>query len=122
LAVTIIFRLVRGADGSDFIPFEDGVVMFRRSFALLVIAVSSVAGLAGCDSLKQMLRPSKETEAHSLDSEHHPDHSGVETDPTKIHAVDADPKSPKPFFRNNRSAGGWSSEAREIEGHLGVGP
>ena len=47
---------------------------------------------------------------------------GVETEPTKIQAVDADAKNPKPFPQNNRSSGGWSSEAREIESHLGVGP
>ena len=45
-----------------------------------------------------------------------------ESETSKIQAVDTDPKSPKPFFANDRLSGGWSSEARAIERHLGVGP
>jgi hypothetical protein len=36
--------------------------------------------------------------------------------------VDSTEKNPQPFFQNNRRSGGWSSEARDIESHLGVGP
>jgi hypothetical protein len=46
----------------------------------------------------------------------------VESDPSKIQAVDSDAKNPRSFFSNNRRSGGWSSEAREVESHLGVGP
>jgi len=62
-------------------------------------------------------RPSG-SEIESLDA-HAPE--AVEFDHTGIHAVDDDGKGPaKPFFKNNRKAGGLSSEAREIERSLGV--
>jgi uncharacterized lipoprotein len=85
---------------------------------LTVLLASSVVTIAGCESLRQALRSTKDDKAVTAAS----GATAVESDPTKPQAVDADAKNPKPFFQNNRRSGGWSSEAREIESHMGVGP
>ncbi len=90
------------------------MAMTRRCVFLNVMAVAAAAGIAGCESLRQATRSQNQaTEAEA---------AAAEADSTKIQAVDSDPKKPQPFFKNNRLTGGWSSEAREIESHLGVGP
>jgi uncharacterized lipoprotein len=91
--------------------------MVRRFRWLAVLLASSVVAIAGCESLRQALRSTKDDKAV-----HPTSATAVESDPTKLQAVDADAKNPKPFFQNNRRSGGWSSEAREIESHMGVGP
>ncbi len=48
------------------------------------------------------------------------DVKAVDSDTSKILGVDSDEKSTKPFFKSDRTSGGWSSEAREIEKDLGV--
>ncbi|QEH38293.1 hypothetical protein OJF2_68910 [Aquisphaera giovannonii] len=89
--------------------------MFRRSLLLFLMGLS-VSTLAGCDRLKQMLRSSDHATKADAAEDADP------TSPTKIQAVDADAKNPKPFFSKGYSSGGLSKEAREIESHLGVGP
>jgi hypothetical protein len=101
---------------------KDGEVMLRRFLALAASLTFAVVTMAntGCESLKQAIRFSDADEVSATSMK-----SGGETvdsDPSKIHAVDSDGKNPQPFFKNNRRSGGWSSEAREIESHLGVGP
>jgi hypothetical protein len=97
---------------------KDGVAMVRRIRWLTVLLASSVVTIAGCESLRQALRSTNDDKAVAATS----GATSVESDPTKLQAVDADAKNPKPFFQNNRRSGGWSSEAREIESHMGVGP
>jgi hypothetical protein len=92
--------------------------MVRRMRFLIVLMASSVTMVAGCESLRQALRSSGENKAVKATS----GTSAVDGDPSKIQAVDSDAKNPKPFFSNNRRSGAWSSEAREIESHMGVGP
>jgi hypothetical protein len=99
--------------------------MVRRLLVLVVMAImaSSVLTIAGCESLREAIRTSSDDKASKslkpkTGSEEVP---AVDSDVTKVQAVDADAKHPRSFFQNNRRAGGWSSEAREIEGHLGVG-
>src|SRR5271166_1635807 len=100
---------------------EDGMAMIRRSLALLVMVGLAALTIAGCESLRQAIRSGSDDHAQkSVKSTS--DASAVESDPSKLQAVDSDSKNPQPFFKNNRPSGGWSSEAREIESHLGVGP
>ena len=94
-----------------------------RRFSILVAIMALILGsVSGCEGLRQAIRSKDSGVAPKLDPDVSKSSDAVETEPTKIQAVDADAKHPKNFFQNNRSAGGWSSEAREIEGHLGVGP
>ena len=48
------------------------------------------------------------------------DAKAVDTDTSKIQAVDSDGKSSKSFFDNSRPSLGWSSKARDIEKDLGI--
>ena len=89
--------------------------MVRRITVLVSMMALTIGVVSGCEGLRQAIRSGGNDQASKADQ-------GLETDPTKIQAVDADAKNPKPFFQNNRASGGWSSEAREIESHLGVGP
>jgi len=100
------------------------MAMIRRSRALLVMLGLTAVTIAGCESLRQAIRSGSDD--HALKSVK-PTSGVAETpavvsDPSKFQAVDSDTKNPQPFFKNNRPSGGWSSEAREIESHLGVGP
>ena len=96
--------------------------MNRRFLALLVIMSLAAVTTAGCESLRQAIRSSSDDRAKKSAKSANGDPSAVESDPTKIQAVDSTASDPQPFFKNNRASGGWSSEAREIESHLGVGP
>jgi hypothetical protein len=42
------------------------------------------------------------------------------SDSPKIIGSSSDDKDASTFFQNNRRSGAWSSEAREIESHLGA--
>jgi hypothetical protein len=100
--------------------------MVRRSLVLATSVLMSMAfvTIAGCESLREAIRSSHDDKA-AMSEKPKSEAAGVfavESEPTKIQAPDATAKNPKTFFQNNRSTGGWSSEAREIEGHLGVGP
>jgi hypothetical protein len=103
---------------------EDGMAMNRRFLALLVILGLAALSIGGCESLRQAIRSQSDDHAQKSvkPTSGATDPTAVESDPTKLQAVDSDSKNPQPFFKNNRPSGGWSSEAREIESHLGVGP
>ncbi len=102
---------------------KDGVAMVRRTLVLMAAMVLSVVIVAGCESLRQSIRSaSADSQARKAAKASLEETSATETDPSKVLAVDADAKNPQPFFKNNRRSGTWSSEAREIESHLGVGP
>jgi hypothetical protein len=96
--------------------------MVRRSLVLMAVGLCVVI-VAGCESLRQSIRSaSAESQARKAARASLEETAATETDPTKVLAVDADAKNPQPFFKSNRRSGTWSSEAREIESHLGVGP
>jgi archaellum component FlaG (FlaF/FlaG flagellin family) len=103
---------------------EDGMAMNRRFLTLLLITSLAAATTAGCESLRQAIRSSSDDHGQNSvkPTSRVADASAIESDPSKIQAVDSDTKNPQSFFKNNRPSGGWSSEAREIESHLGVGP
>jgi hypothetical protein len=100
--------------------------MVRRSWVLAASLMmgSAILTIAGCESLREAIRTSNDSKAaKSMKPKSEAEGVfAVESEPTKIEAPDSTPKNPKAFFQNNRSAGGWSSEAREIERNLGVGP
>ena len=68
--------------------------------------------LVGCETQKPWYR--------RHDDEATTSKKDFNVDTTKIPSVDSDSKDSQPFFKNNRLQGGWSSEAREIESHLGA--
>ncbi|MGC8641482.1 MAG: hypothetical protein ACP5XB_16580 [Isosphaeraceae bacterium] len=97
--------------------------MARRFLVSVAMMAFTVLAVAGCDSLRQAIRSGGTDQGKSLDSTAYgPGGPAVESDTSKIQAVDSTEKNPQPFFQSNRRSGGWSSEAREIESHLGVGP
>jgi hypothetical protein len=88
--------------------------MFARiPWRSLIVGALCLAPL-GCDHTKSFLRPKDDDDVLKTNA--------VDEDekPTKVlggNASDADARS---FFKNDRRAGGWSSEAQEIESHLGA--
>lgn len=102
---------------------KDGAAMARRFLISLAMMAITVMAAAGCDSLRQAIRSGKDSQGGNLKSTSYAVGApAVESDPSKIQAVDSTDKNPQPFFQGSRRSGGWSSEAREIESHLGVGP
>lgn len=67
---------------------------------------------AGCEPHNSWLRPKQDDDMMSgaADSK----------SPQKVIGSSPDDPTPTSFFQNNRRSGGWSSEAREIESHLGA--
>jgi hypothetical protein len=97
--------------------------MMRRHIyrGLIVGALLTIS--TGCDTLHSFLR-AKDSEYGSAKRDDKDDSShlkAVDWDTSKVLDVDSDSKNSQPFFKNNRTSGGWSSEAREIEKSLGVG-
>jgi hypothetical protein len=89
---------------------KGGCGMMHRTLLLIPLAGAAVAAIVGCEPPHTVIREGN----NRLLS--------TQSETSKIQAVDSDSRDPKPFFSNNRLAGGWSSEAREIESHLGIGP
>lgn len=88
--------------------------MFRRFLWLMVLA--GVLGLvpAGCDTHKFFLRHKDEDDSTKLSSIEEQDK------PDKVIGGNSSDADGRAFFKKNRRAGGWSSEAQEIESHLGA--
>jgi hypothetical protein len=103
------------------ITIKDGVAMVRRFLVSAAVMALSVVTFAGCQGLRQAIRSASDDQGKTLKPTSGAGAYAVDSDPTKIQSVDSDAKNPQPFFSNNRRSGGWSSEAREIESHLGVG-
>jgi hypothetical protein len=95
--------------------------MVRRFLVSAVMTALTVVTFAGCQGLRQAIRSASNDQGKTLTPTSGAGGSAVDSDPTKFQAVDSDAKNPQPFFSNDRRSGGWSSEAREIESHLGVG-
>lgn len=89
--------------------------MNRRFFRAASVYV--VLSLAGCETLR--LRQNHRGPDHDPDVKHAAPER-VESEGEKILDVRSDDKKSQPFFRPSRLAGGLSSEAREIEGDMGI--
>ena len=86
----------------------------------MVLALGlAFSGLTGCEHHRSLLHP-KEDSSVTRSSLKDKDLDAVESDTSKIEAVDSDSKNPRSFYQNNRRTGGLSSQAREIEGHFGI--
>lgn len=89
--------------------------MRRRAIEWAGMGITALAvGIAGgCRSSHPSPSEIKTADPHAPEA--------IEFDASDVHAVDLDGNAPaKPFFKNNRKAGGLSSEARDIERSLGV--
>ena len=86
-----------------------------RRFGLFLGAIYLAS--TGCEPHGSWLRPKDEDE---LPPRKKSGVSAVDSDPSKILGVDSDEKQPTSFFKSDRRAGGWSSEAQEIEKNLGA--
>jgi hypothetical protein len=94
--------------------------MTRRFLSSGLLLGALALGSMGCETLHSMLRSKKnDEELARKDAAEGLNPTAVESDTSKIPAVDSDDKNQKPFFRNSGRPGGWSSEAREIERGLG---
>lgn len=87
--------------------------MIRRIPGRAIVLGSSCLALllAGCEPHHSWSRKGDDMMSHYADDD---------SSPSKVIGGSADDASPRTFFKNNRSSGGWSSEAREIESHLGA--
>ena len=97
--------------------------MMRRLICRGLIVGALLTMSTGCETLHSFLR-GKDSEDGSAKKEDKDDSSkikAVDSETSKILDVDSDAKKSQPFFKSNRTSGGWSSEAREIEKDLGVG-
>jgi hypothetical protein len=88
--------------------------MLRRLAWPLLVATGLAVPLTGCETLRSGRRSNDSDDATTWKKD-------PATDTSKIPSVDSDSNNPRPFFKNDRRSGGWSSEAREIERDLGVG-
>lgn len=68
----------------------------------------------GCEPHKSWLRPDGDDKVAGAAS------TDDDTKPSKAIGGSADDQDASTFFQSNRRSGGWSSEAREIESHLGA--
>ena len=85
------------------------IVRFLRRTLLVTLAAFGVMP-AGCEPHGSWLRPKQDDSMIAAD------------DPksSKVIGGSPDDKDASTFFRKNRRSGAWSSEAREIESHLGA--
>jgi hypothetical protein len=96
--------------------------MMRRLICRGLVLGALATFSTGCDTLNPFLR-GKDSDADSAKKDAKDDSSkmkAVDADTSKILDVDSDSKKSQPFFKSNRTSGGWSSEAREIEKDFGI--
>jgi hypothetical protein len=94
--------------------------MTRRSMCRVLCLGALGAGMTGCETLRSRLRPDDDDRARAAKEDDVTKPKAVVSDTSKIMSVVSDSSDPKPFFKSDRKSGGWSSEAREIESHLGA--
>jgi hypothetical protein len=95
--------------------------MMRRHIYRGLVVGALVTMSTGCDTLHPFLRKNREDDsAKKDDKDDILKPKAVDSDTSKILDVESDSKKSQPFFKSNRSSGGWSSEAREIESHFGI--
>ena len=85
------------------------IVRFLRRTLLLTLAAFGLMP-AGCEPHSSWLRPKQDDTMSAVD----------DSKPGKVIGGSPDDKDASNFFQNNRRSGAWSSEAREIESHLGA--
>src|SRR5271168_4331068 len=97
--------------------------MMRRLICRGLVVSALLTMSTGCETLHSFLRgkDSDDGAAKKDDKDDSLKVKAVDSDTSKILDVDSDSKKSQPFFKSNRTSGGWSSEAREIEKSLGVG-
>jgi hypothetical protein len=91
--------------------------MNRRFFGVALTLACVLLSVAGCETLR--------TRQHVRHTDYDPEVKDaaaekVESEGEKILDVRSDGKKSQPFFRSSRLVGGLSSEAREIEGDMGI--
>lgn len=72
---------------------------------------------AGCEPLHSWLRNKDDDDAKALASGN-PTEDDLKS--RKVIGGSSDDANPQSFFKSDRRSGGWSSEAQEIESHLGA--
>ena len=72
---------------------------------------------AGCEPHHSWLR-SKDDDDKLANAAGNPTEDDLKS--RKVIGADSSDSNSNSFFQNNRRSGGWSSEAREIESHLGA--
>ncbi len=70
---------------------------------------------AGCEPHQSWLRPKKDDDWMSRAAD-----SKDDSAPQKVIGSSPGDQDASNFFQSNRRSGAWSSEAREIESHLGA--
>jgi hypothetical protein len=86
--------------------------MIVRSARCTLLLTLAALGLmpAGCEPHRSWARPQQDDMMSAAD----------DTKPSKVIGSSPDDKDASNFFQSNRRSGAWSSEAREIESHLGA--
>ena len=77
--------------------------MVRRLPVLAAIMGLTIGVVSGCEGLRHALRSTSNDQASKTVPGRKQFQRAVESDPSKIQAVDADAKNPKSFFQNNRA-------------------
>ena len=90
--------------------------MMRRDICRGLVLGAILTMATGCDTLHSFVR-GKDSEDDKDDSSKP---KAVDSDTSKILDVNSDSKRSQPFFKSDRTSGGWSSEAREIEKDFGI--
>ena len=81
----------------------------RRELVLAALCLMP----AGCQSLHSWIHKDDDDKMASSDSKDDSNSKIIGSSP-------GDQTSASSFFKSDRTSGGWSSEAREIESHLGA--
>jgi hypothetical protein len=95
--------------------------MMRRHICRGLVVGTLLTMSTGCDTLHSFVRgKDSEESATKDDKDDSSKPKAVESEASKILDVNSDEKKSQPFFKSNRTSGGWSSEAREIEKDFGI--
>ncbi len=91
--------------------------MIRRSPWRKVFLAAICLVPAGCEPLHSWVRHKEDDPAKAF-AAGNPTEDDLKS--RKVIGGSGDDSDTSGFFKKNRRSGGWSSEAREIEGHLGA--
>jgi hypothetical protein len=89
-------------------------MIVRSAWRKLLLAALCLVP-AACEPHRSWLRPKSDDDMMSRAAD-----SKDDSGPRKVIGGSPDDADSSTFFRNNRRSGAWSSEAREIESHLGA--
>jgi hypothetical protein len=88
--------------------------MSRRTFGRTLLLGALCLVSVGCDTLNSWLRHDDD----KIPQAGNPTEDDIKS--RKVIGSSSDDQDASTFFKNNRRSGAWSSEAREIESHLGA--